>query len=281
MDNFTPTYQTTSFKKDEGGAIIYIALASIGAIVVLLGALYFMFFNNGNQNVENIAQGNEVVVSSNQDEQKQQQQIVPTSTPSVTSTPTVTATATPSVTPTESSEESQEQYDSNYVYGAFETSQYKLNEDKTQIVKTSTGEAVYTAPSGYSLVSFAVDKPSIFVVLKTPEAYTYEFRKVPYGSNSLGGLFYKYYSAYSMTSFVVNPKNYRTTNTYLILTSVSRKQFLVLNIKEFKEVGKKVVGAPSLDEFKAAYKLADQNAIKIEYTKSSGDTGTLLVSFED
>ena len=281
MDNLTPTYQTTSFKKDEGGAIIYIALASIGAIAILLGALYFMFFNNGSQNVENTAQGNEVVVSQNQDQQKQEQHIVPTSTPSVISTPTVTTTATPSVTPTESSEESQEQYDSNYVYGAFETSQYKLNEDKTQIVETSTGEAVYTAPSGYSLVSFAVNKPSIFVVLKTPEAYTYEFRKVPYGGNSLGGLFYKYYSAYSMISFVVNPNNYRTNDTYIILDSIPRKQFLVLDIKNFKEVGKKVVSAPDLSQFKAAYKLSGQNAIKIEYTKSNGDTGTLLVSFED
>ena len=275
-ENIVPTYETTSFKKNDAGAIVYIALASLGALVILLGALYFMFFNNGEQQVTSSQNTN--VINNKTGNSAGNVSPTPTSTAKPTSapTPTISATATPTLT----EEPDSGTFNTQYIYGAFQTSDYKLSDDKTQIIKISDNSVAYTAPNGYTLVSFAIAKPSIFVVLKTPEAYTYEFRKVVYGSNNLGGLFYKYYSAYAMTSFVVDPVNYEKIDTYLIMSSLIKKQFLVLDIKNFKEAGKKVITAPGYAEFKAAYKLANQNAIKIEYTKSDNTTGSVLVSFE-
>ena len=267
-----PTYQTTTFQKDDSSAIIYIALASLGALVVLLGAMYFLFFNSTDTKSVQKRVENEVAGSP-----EQNTTVAPTSTPTVTSTPTPTTTSTPTPTPTQ--EPQHQDIDTSYVYGYVENNQYKISDDNTKILRKSDNKVMYTAPTSYKIESFAVSGSDIFVVLKTPEAYTYDFRKVKVGSSNLGGLFYTYSSAYNMRSFVVDPKNYRTKTTYIIFDSISKKQFLVLKVDKFKETGKELVSAPNYAEFVEAYKLPDQDAISITYKTSAGETKTVIVNF--
>ncbi len=275
-------YQTT-YRKEEGKTIVYIALASLLALAILFGAVYFMFFNTGENQAKQMldSQKNiEGTISNNEDMMANSQP-----TPSSSVTPTVKSTTTP--TPTSTSEQNNNQqeeqnsqtFDTNYVYGKQEQGDYSISEDKSQILQGDN--PIYTAPQDYKIVSFAINGNAIFIVFKTPDAYTYEFRKVYKGSNNLGGLFYKYYSAYDMTSFVVDPVNYKTKPTYIIFTSRSKKQIFVLKVENFKETGRKVESAPGYYNFVSAFKLADQDSILINYKTADNNTAHISITFSN